>query len=62
MPILTECHHNICKSCLRRSFKSEVYTCPCCRFDLGKSYDMRVNEVLRDILLEIFPGYNVGRN
>uniref|UniRef100_A0A3Q3WJM6 E3 ubiquitin-protein ligase UHRF n=1 Tax=Mola mola TaxID=94237 RepID=A0A3Q3WJM6_MOLML len=35
-PITTACSHNVCKTCLQRSFRAKVYTCPACRHDLGK--------------------------
>ncbi|XP_073533463.1 E3 ubiquitin-protein ligase UHRF1-like [Phyllobates terribilis] len=60
-PITTECLHNICKSCLDRSFKASVYSCPACRHDLGKNYDMRVNKPLQSVLGQLFPGYERGR-
>ncbi|XP_063311668.1 E3 ubiquitin-protein ligase UHRF1 [Pelobates fuscus] len=60
-PITTECLHNICKGCLDRSFKASVYSCPACRFDLGKNYSMSVNKPLQTILLQLFPGYERGR-
>ncbi|CAJ0929035.1 unnamed protein product [Ranitomeya imitator] len=60
-PITTECLHNICKSCLDRSFKASVYSCPACRHDLGKNYDMRVNKLLQSVLGQLFPGYESGR-
>ncbi|KAM9307770.1 E3 ubiquitin-protein ligase UHRF1-like [Gastrophryne carolinensis] len=60
-PITTECLHNICKSCLDRSFKAAVHTCPACRYDLGKNYNMAVNKPLQTILSQLFPGYESGR-
>ncbi|KAG9476349.1 hypothetical protein GDO78_003089 [Eleutherodactylus coqui] len=60
-PITTECLHNICKSCLDRSFKASVYSCPACRHDLGKNYNMRVNKPLQTLLGQLFPGYERGR-
>lgn len=60
-PITTECQHNVCRECLQRSFKAEVYTCPACRHDLGKNYSMTVNKSLQDILTQFFPGYSNGR-
>jgi len=60
-PITTECSHNICKGCLQRSFKAEVYSCPMCRADLGQDYKMEVNRNLRDALLKLCPGYEQGR-
>uniref|UniRef100_A0A665VPR4 E3 ubiquitin-protein ligase UHRF n=1 Tax=Echeneis naucrates TaxID=173247 RepID=A0A665VPR4_ECHNA len=60
-PITTECQHNVCRECLQRSFRAEVYTCPACRHDLGKNYSMTVNKSLQDILNQFFPGYSNGR-
>ncbi|KAI4886883.1 hypothetical protein NFI96_022587 [Prochilodus magdalenae] len=60
-PITTECQHNVCRECLQRSFKAEVYTCPACRHDLGKNYPMTVNKSLQAILTQLFPGYSSGR-
>ncbi|XP_073485733.1 E3 ubiquitin-protein ligase UHRF1-like [Aquarana catesbeiana] len=60
-PITTECLHNICKSCLDRSFKASVYCCPACRHDLGKNYNIQVNKPLQSVLLQLFPGYERGR-
>ncbi|XP_071800334.1 E3 ubiquitin-protein ligase UHRF1-like [Asterias amurensis] len=60
-PITMPCQHNICKSCLQRSFKADVCQCPYCRYDLGKGYSMVFNKELQVILKELFPGYNVGR-
>lgn len=60
-PITTECQHNVCRECLQRSFKAEVYSCPACRHDLGKNYSMTVNKSLQDILFQFFPGYSSGR-
>ncbi|NXS53377.1 UHRF1 ligase, partial [Brachypteracias leptosomus] len=47
--------------CLDRSFKAEVFSCPACRYDLGRSYTMEVNEPLQNILTQLFPGYGNGR-
>ncbi|NXG20679.1 UHRF1 ligase, partial [Grallaria varia] len=60
-PVTTVCQHNVCKDCLDRSFRADVYSCPACRYDLGKSYSMEVNEPLQDILAQLFPGYGNGR-
>nr|XP_039255281.1 E3 ubiquitin-protein ligase UHRF1-like [Styela clava] len=60
-PITSECKHNICKSCLKRSFNAEVYSCPTCRFELGKNYKFVVNENLQNALLKLLPGYDNGR-
>ncbi|XP_050425724.1 E3 ubiquitin-protein ligase UHRF1-like [Adelges cooleyi] len=60
-PITTDCSHNICKDCLKRSFSAQVYQCPSCRAELGKNYPMDVNSNLADTLLYLFPGYNADR-
>ncbi|NXF70529.1 UHRF2 ligase, partial [Sclerurus mexicanus] len=60
-PVTTECLHNVCKSCLQRSFRSEVFTCPACRYDLGKGYTMVPNKILQTLLDQFFPGYSKGR-
>ncbi|XP_060618282.2 E3 ubiquitin-protein ligase UHRF2 [Anolis sagrei] len=60
-PVTTECLHNVCKSCLQRSFRAEVFTCPACRHDLGKGYTMIPNKILQTLLDQFFPGYSKGR-
>ncbi|TRY97138.1 hypothetical protein DNTS_032791, partial [Danionella cerebrum] len=60
-PVTTECSHNICKSCLQRSFRAEVFCCPACRHELGKEYSMSLNRSLQRLLDEFFPGYSKGR-
>nr|XP_057915888.1 E3 ubiquitin-protein ligase UHRF2-like [Doryrhamphus excisus] len=60
-PITTVCSHNVCKTCLQRSFRAEVYTCPACRHDLGKDYVMAQNKTLQMLLDQFFPGYSKGR-
>ncbi|XP_050448065.1 E3 ubiquitin-protein ligase UHRF1-like [Cataglyphis hispanica] len=60
-PVTTPCAHNICLKCLKRSFFSEVYSCPSCRYDLGKTYKMEINQSLASALLLIYPGYESGR-
>ncbi|XP_071486486.1 E3 ubiquitin-protein ligase UHRF1-like [Diadema antillarum] len=60
-PISTPCCHNICKSCLQRSFKADIFTCPTCRYDLGKDYSLKYNKNLQAVLREVFPGYEAGR-
>uniref|UniRef100_A0A8C8RYH5 E3 ubiquitin-protein ligase UHRF n=1 Tax=Pelusios castaneus TaxID=367368 RepID=A0A8C8RYH5_9SAUR len=49
------------QDCLDRSFKADVYSCPACRYDLGKNYTMQVNETLQALLIQLFPGYGNGR-
>ncbi|KAM3599831.1 uncharacterized protein V6R79_012356 [Siganus canaliculatus] len=60
-PITTVCSHNVCKTCLQRSFRAKVYTCPACRHDLGKDYIMVQNTTLQMLLDQFFPGYSKGR-
>jgi len=60
-PVTTPCLHNVCKPCLDRSFKAEVFTCSSCRADLGKDYEKPINSNLREALKVIFPGYEAGR-
>ncbi|XP_015367414.1 PREDICTED: E3 ubiquitin-protein ligase UHRF1-like [Diuraphis noxia] len=60
-PITTECSHNICKGCLKRSFIAHVFQCPSCRAELGKNYPMNINVKLAKTLLYLFPGYNSDR-
>ncbi|XP_067278852.1 E3 ubiquitin-protein ligase UHRF2-like isoform X2 [Pseudorasbora parva] len=60
-PVTTECSHNVCKTCLQRSFRAEVFTCPACRHDLGKDYAMTLNKTLQLLLDQFFPGYSKGR-
>lgn len=60
-PITTACSHNVCKTCLQRSFRAQVYTCPACRYDLGKDYVMTQNKTLQMLLDQFFPGYSKGR-
>lgn len=61
MPITTECGHNLCKACLKRSIKAEVYSCPYCRDDLGDHESLEVNRACSNALLIIFPGYDAAR-
>ncbi|XP_069332570.1 E3 ubiquitin-protein ligase UHRF2 isoform X2 [Eulemur rufifrons] len=60
-PVTTECFHNVCKDCLQRSFKAQVFSCPACRHDLGQNYIMIPNEILQTLLELFFPGYSKGR-
>lgn len=60
-PVTTPCAHNICLRCLKRSFSSEVYSCPSCRYNLGKTYNLEINQTLASALLLIYPGYEGGR-
>jgi len=62
-PVTTPCSHNVCLSCLERSFSAGVYNCSSCRADLGKDYltTKPGNDKLKKVLNVIFPGYEVGR-
>ncbi|XP_004632820.1 E3 ubiquitin-protein ligase UHRF1 [Octodon degus] len=60
-PVTTVCQHNVCKDCLDRSFRAQVFSCPACRYDLGRGYAMQVNTALQNILNHFFPGYGSGR-
>ncbi|XP_002740994.1 E3 ubiquitin-protein ligase UHRF1-like [Saccoglossus kowalevskii] len=60
-PVTTPCQHNICKSCLQRSFQAKVYNCPACRNDLEKGCTISINKELQTALRKIFPGYENGR-
>ncbi|XP_035727156.1 E3 ubiquitin-protein ligase UHRF1-like [Vespa mandarinia] len=60
-PVTTPCAHNICLTCLKRSFSSGVHNCPSCRHNMEKDYKMDINESLALALLMLYPGYNVGR-
>uniref|UniRef100_A0A8C0WH86 E3 ubiquitin-protein ligase UHRF n=1 Tax=Castor canadensis TaxID=51338 RepID=A0A8C0WH86_CASCN len=60
-PVTTVCQHNVCKDCLDRSFRAQVFSCPACRYDLGRSYVTQVNQPLQTILNQLFPGYGNGR-
>lgn len=62
LPVTTQCSHNICRSCLRRSFASDIHTCPYCRFELGRGYEMKINEALTKTLQKLFPGYETSRD
>jgi E3 ubiquitin-protein ligase UHRF1 len=49
------------QDCLDRSFRAQVFSCPACRYDLGRSYVTQVNQPLQTILNQLFPGYGNGR-
>ncbi|KAJ8686457.1 hypothetical protein QAD02_022251 [Eretmocerus hayati] len=60
-PVTTPCSHNICITCLKRSFAVQSYACPMCRTVLDKNYEMNINKNLSSILLLMFPGYDKSR-
>ncbi|GIX98231.1 hypothetical protein CEXT_114282 [Caerostris extrusa] len=62
IPITTICCHNICKSCLNRSFKAGVFSCPMCCQELQKTCINDTNKNLQNVLLCLFPGYDAGRS
>jgi E3 ubiquitin-protein ligase UHRF1 len=53
-PVTLPCLHNVCLSCLERSFKAEVYTCPVCRHELGKAYEKSVNKECEAAIKKLF--------
>ncbi|GIY43285.1 e3 ubiquitin-protein ligase UHRF1, partial [Caerostris darwini] len=55
IPFTTICCHNICKSCLNRSFKAGVFSCPMCRQELQKTCINDTNKNLQNVLLSLFP-------
>ncbi|XP_066597047.1 E3 ubiquitin-protein ligase UHRF1-like [Prorops nasuta] len=60
-PVTTTCAHNICHTCLKRSFSSGVLYCPSCRHNLEKDFKMEINKSLSSALLLLYPGYEGGR-
>ncbi|XP_031787285.1 E3 ubiquitin-protein ligase UHRF1 isoform X1 [Nasonia vitripennis] len=60
-PVTTPCAHNICQSCLKKSFVAGVNCCPTCRFKLKKNLKLPINKDLAMILILLFPGYERGR-
>jgi len=62
-PVTTPCKHNMCLSCLERSYTAGQKACPSCRADLGDDYlsTKPVNSDLKKVLNTIFPGYEAGR-
>lgn len=60
-PVTTPCAHNICQSCLKKSFAAGVNCCPTCRFKLKKNLKFPINKDLAMILILLFPGYERGR-
>lgn len=61
LPVTTECKHNVCKECLKRSFTAGIYNCPMCRNELGQKYKMQINDNLQKALMALFPGYETSR-
>ena len=55
-PVTMECSHSFCKSCIKRAFKAEHFSCSSCRADLQDA-KLEVNQEMRACLLLIFPGY-----
>lgn len=61
LPVSTDCKHNTCRDCLKRSFSAGIQNCPLCRHELGEGFKMKVNENLQKILVSLFPGYELSR-
>ncbi|XP_048197885.1 E3 ubiquitin-protein ligase UHRF1 isoform X2 [Perognathus longimembris pacificus] len=59
-PVTTVCKHNVCKDCLDRSFRAQVFSCPACRYDLGRGYVTEVNQPLQSVLNQLFPATAVA--
>jgi len=61
MPITTDCAHNICQSCYKRSLSIEdqVSKCPTCRAEMPR--DLAINNDLRAALNALFTGYESAR-
>jgi hypothetical protein len=53
-PVTLTCRHNICRDCLVRSFKAEIFNCSHCREDIGKDYSVNVNEKCSKALKTLF--------
>jgi len=51
----------VSQSCLKRSFKASVYSCPTCRSNLADSCQLVVNDGLQSALSKLFPGYELAR-
>uniref|UniRef100_A0A1B6CG73 RING-type E3 ubiquitin transferase n=1 Tax=Clastoptera arizonana TaxID=38151 RepID=A0A1B6CG73_9HEMI len=58
-PVTLDCTHTVCYACVRRSFKSDIKTCPHCR-KVIEDYN-KPNENLQEALILLFPGYTSGR-
>ncbi|CAG9858171.1 unnamed protein product [Phyllotreta striolata] len=56
-PVTLECTHSFCKGCMKRSFKCKLFSCPCCRGELGENYKLEINENFSQALKLLFPGY-----
>jgi hypothetical protein len=56
-PVTTECKHNTCRDCLKRSVG--VSTCPVCRHELNRADAETVNKDLKAILNILLPGYEL---
>ena len=60
-PVTSPCGHNSCQDCLKRSFSSEVKSCPVCRGELTEGDCNKVNQHLASVLKALLPGYDYGR-
>jgi len=61
-PVTTNCGHNTCQSCLKRSFASGAKSCPFCRAELTEADLKKVNDGLGTVLKTLLPGYEIGRD
>jgi len=62
-PVTTECSHNICLPCLKRSFEVDTLKWTACREALPKDLakNQNINSKARAVLNNMFPGYEVDR-
>ncbi|XP_058797408.1 E3 ubiquitin-protein ligase UHRF1-like isoform X2 [Phymastichus coffea] len=56
-PVTTPCAHNICRTCLQKSFAAGIKCCPTCRFNIG-TVRVLINKKLTEILSLLFPKYS----
>ena len=60
--LMPGCMLSVCpQSCIQRSFKAEVYSCPACRMELDDITPLHPNHNLMQVLGHFYPGYEVGR-
>jgi len=55
-PVTTDCGHNMCRDCYKRSLKADVLRCPSCRAEM--SAELKINKECADALMAVFPGYD----
>nr|XP_012218313.1 PREDICTED: E3 ubiquitin-protein ligase UHRF1-like [Linepithema humile] len=56
-PVTTPCAHNFCLKCLQQSFLTWQEVCPKCRYRIGETFKMNVNETLKSVLSLLYPVY-----